>query len=52
MAHPPIDPESPLPEPCDPANARAQPSEKDMTQGPKLPSKHSARSSGLAHDEI
>ncbi|KAG6332122.1 hypothetical protein ID866_6967 [Astraeus odoratus] len=52
VLHPPIDPDTPIPEPCDPSKARAQPSEKDMKQGEKHPSKRSARSSGLEHEEL
>ncbi|KAL4075672.1 cytochrome b5-like heme/steroid binding domain-containing protein [Scleroderma yunnanense] len=52
VLHPPIDPESPTPEPCDPSKARAQPSEKDMRKGPKLSSKHPTQNSGLAHEEL
>ncbi|KAI6105399.1 cytochrome b5-like heme/steroid binding domain-containing protein [Pisolithus sp. B1] len=37
VLHPPIDPESPIPEPCDPSNAHAQPTEKDLKRGRKVP---------------
>lgn len=37
VLHPPIDPESAIPEPCEPSKAHAQPTENDLKRGKKLP---------------
>ncbi|KAI5985355.1 hypothetical protein EDD15DRAFT_2476501 [Pisolithus albus] len=37
VIHPPIDPESPISEPCESSKAHAQPTENDLKRGKKLP---------------
>lgn len=37
VIHPPIDPESPIPEPCESSKAHAQPTENDLKKGKKPP---------------
>ncbi|KAI6151730.1 cytochrome b5 [Pisolithus tinctorius] len=45
VLHPPVDPESPIPEPCDPSKAHVQPTENDLRKGRRLvESKHSVPS--------